>query len=201
MDVDLSGARRVCSRALIFMRRVLGSFVALLILIEASGGTALQPTEYQIKAVFLYNFAKFTEWPESAFPTATSPICIGVLGDDPFDDNLELTVAGKQINNRPLIIKRFTGGRRFEPCHILFVSRSDKREWPRVLETLRGSATLTVGDGLDQFCQQGGMINLIMAEKKVRFEINQRSAESAGLKISSRLLKLGVAGESPRGRE
>ena len=110
-------------------------------------------------------------------------------------------MAGKLINNRPLVIKRFTSGRKFESCHILFVSRSEKRDWPRILETLRGSATLTVGDGLEQFCQQGGMINLIMAEKKVRFEVNQRLAEGAGLKISSRLLKLGVIDESSRSRE
>lgn len=182
------------------MRQVFASFAAVLLVWQAFGDAALQTTEYQIKAAFLYNFAKFSEWPAQTFPNENAPIYIGVLGDDPFENNLELTVSGKQINNRPFVIKRFASGKKIDFCHILFVSRSEKRDWPRILDALKDSATLTVGDGLEQFCQQGGMVNLIMVGKNVRFEINQQAAERAGLRISSRLLQLGAGKASPPNR-
>ncbi|MBI4659408.1 MAG: YfiR family protein [Verrucomicrobia bacterium] len=157
-----------------------------------------QPTEYQIKAAFLFNFAKFVEWPATAFPTETSPFCIGILGDDPFRKDLELTISGKKIGNRSLVIKRFPNARKIEFCHILFISPSENRELRQILDSLKGLATLTVGDKIEQFCEQGGMIDLIMAGNKVRFRINQHIAEKAGLKVSSRLLKLGIGSEDPR---
>ena len=178
------------------MRRILISLGAVFALLRALGAEDLQPGEYQIKAAFVFNFAKFVDWPAAAFSNENGPFYIGVLGDDPFDKDLELTVSGKQINNHKLVVKRFGSGKKPEFCHILFVSRSERKDWPQILEALKGQPVLTVGDGIEKFGQQGGMINLIMVGKKVRFEINQPAAEKARLKIGSRLLKLGQGSEN-----
>src|SRR5664279_2589147 len=93
-----------------------------------------QPTEYQIKAAFLFNFAKFVEWPPEAFADANSPLVIGVLGENPFGDDLERTIRGKTINNRPLVIKEFRSPAEATNCHVLFISTSEKQRLPEILK-------------------------------------------------------------------
>jgi hypothetical protein len=148
-----------------------------------------QPTEYQIKAAFLFNFAKFVEWPPAAFAEATSPMVIGVLGENPFRDDLERTIQGKTINNRPLVIKEFRSPAEATNCHVLFISTSEKQRLPEILKSLHGTSVLTVGE-TDRFIETGGMINFVAEGNKIRFQINEVAAESAGLKISSKLLSL-----------
>lgn len=147
------------------------------------------PGEYEVKAAFLYNFAKFVEWPSTAFPGPDSPMIIGVLGEDPFGKELDLTVAGKLVQGRPLQVRRWRRIENVESCHILFFSSSERRAVPELLGRLQSAPVLTVGEQ-EQFIAQGGMISFLLEENRVRFDINNLSARNAGLKISSRLLAL-----------
>lgn len=144
--------------------------------------------EYQVKAAFLYNFAKFIEWPDAAFDDTTSPFIIGVLGEDPFGITLEQAVSGKTIRGRKLVIRRFIRGQLVN-AHILFISSSEEKNLGQILENMRGSNILTVGN-MERFARGGGAINFVMKGNKVRFEINIAAAERVGLKINSRLLRL-----------
>lgn len=147
-----------------------------------------QPSEYQIKAAFLYNFANFVEWPESAFSAENSPIVLGVLGKDPFGRILK-AAEGKKIQGRKLTIKRFDAFADLEFCHILFICSSEKEEIKKIIAKIDRSGVLTVGD-TDGFTENGGIINFFKADNKVRFEINMDSAKAGNLVISSKLLSL-----------
>jgi YfiR/HmsC-like len=147
------------------------------------------PTEYQLKAAFLLNFAKFVEWPPAAFAEPTSPIVLGILGDNPFGDVLKQTIQGKTINNRPLVPKVFSSSAEATNCHMLFIGSSEKARLPEILASLHGASVLTVGE-MDRFAESGGMINFVRQGNKIRFQINEVAAKSVGLKISSKLLSL-----------
>lgn len=147
--------------------------------------------EYQLKAAFIYNFAKFITWPSDAFERADSPIVIAVLGEDPFGPSLRETLGGKTVSGHPIQIIYFTGAETLSSCHILFVARSEKDRLIATLERIAGRAILTVGD-FDRFAHRGGMINLFIEGKAIRFEINANATERAGLKVSSKLGGLGV---------
>ncbi|MBN2029081.1 YfiR family protein [bacterium] len=146
-------------------------------------------SEYEIKAAFLYNFAKFIEWPEEAFPDMDSPFIFGVLGDDPFSEVLEQTIGSKFIQGRPLEIIRFNNYQDIEYCHILFVGLSENRCVDTILHYVDHLGILTVGD-MEGFAEWGGVINFFMEDNKVRLCINPDSAERACLKISSKLLNV-----------
>ncbi|HEV2692306.1 MAG TPA: YfiR family protein [Verrucomicrobiae bacterium] len=171
----------------------MAAFLFLLILLFGFPAPAQDaaPTEYQIKAAFLYNFAKFVEWPETAFGSPTSPIIIGVLGDNVFGDNLAKTIANKAINNRPLLFKEYHSVLEATNCHILFISASEKSKFSKIMEGLHGTSVLTVSETPD-FIEAGGMINFVLEANKIRFQINDDVAKKAGLKISSKLLSLAV---------
>lgn len=154
------------------------------------------PKEYQVKMAFLFNFARFVEWPEDAFADARSPLVLGILGDDPFGSDLE-TIRGKTVNGRKLIINKFKDVDDIRVCHILFVSNSEKNRLPRILAFLRQSKILSVGD-TKKFAQKGGVINLVVENNKVGFEINVDAGKRAGLRISSKLLSLArIVHDSP----
>jgi YfiR/HmsC-like len=147
-------------------------------------------TEYQVKAAFLFNFVKFVEWPAASFSRADEPLVIGVVGEDPFGDDLDRILRNKSINNRPLKLKRCQNGQNPTGCHLVFISQSEKARMPEIVRSLKGSSVLLVSE-LEGFLELGGMIRFYLDSNNVRFEINPRSAERAGLKISSKLL--GVA--------
>lgn len=158
----------------------------------AAVGTSAQsssPTEYEVKAAFLYNFGKFVEWPadDSAGADDTFDIC--VLGRDPFGDVLDETVEGKSLRGRKLVVRRIGQTAEGLNCHILFISSSEERNLGYILSVLQGRSVLTVGE-MRRFAQRGGMINFRIEENRIRFEINLGAAESAGLTVSSQLLKL-----------
>ena len=150
---------------------------------------AQSSSEYQVKAAFLYNFAKFVDWPGEAFSDGSAPLVIGVIGNDPFGGALDSAINGKNIGGRRLTVRRLKWGQDLRSCHILFISSSERQRLPQIIQSLRGSSVLTVGD-MGQFNQQGGMINFILEASKVRFEINSRGAGQAQLRISSKLLAL-----------
>src|SRR5215210_2951157 len=131
------------------------SRLILLLFLAVGDGRAQDspPSEYQLKAVFLYNFAKFIEWPETAFAEPTSPLVIGILGENPFGDELERTIRGKMLNNRALTIKELHSlAEASSNCHILFVSSSEKKRLPEIFAGLRGVSVLTVGE-IDRFTE------------------------------------------------
>lgn len=145
--------------------------------------------EYEVKAAFLYNFAKFIEWPNVKSEGPDMPIIIGVIGEDPFGSILDQTIKNKTACGRGLVIKRFRLLKEIESCHILFVSSSEEKRLQEIIEIVRGWYTITVGD-MDLFAEKGGMIGFTLNKKKVRFSINIKAVEEAGLKISSKLLKI-----------
>lgn len=156
------------------------------------------PTEYDLKAAFLYNFTKFVEWPADAFHDDRSSLRLCVLGDDPFGDSLR-AIAKEEVAGRRLMVLGVAGMSDPAGCQILFVSRSERRRLPRILAAVRDAPVLTVGDTAG-FLEQGGIINFTLQGSRVRFEINHESAERVGLRISSKLLRLAtrvVSGPRP----
>ena len=145
--------------------------------------------EYRIKAAFLYNFAKFTVWPATAFADAKAPLRLCVLGEDPFDGALD-ALEGRTVRNRPIVASRPASGDPLGKCHLLFIGASEHGRLGTILESLRGMPVLVVGD-TPHFASSGGIIRLEIVGNKVRFEINVGAAQHAKLKIDSRLLKLG----------
>ena len=172
------------------LKIVLGCLLSLCFLGPLSGRVQAQSSsEYQVKAAFLYNFAKFVDWPEDALGNSNAPLIIGVIGDDPFGGALDQAINGRTINGRAMLVRRLKWGHDLRSCHILFISSSERKRLPQIIQSLRGASVLTVGD-MGQFNQQGGIINFILQANKVRFEINSRGADQARLKISSKLLSL-----------
>jgi len=149
-------------------------------------------SEYEVKAAFLYNFAKFVEWPAEAFLDGNEPILVCIVGRDPFGDILNQTLLGKTVNGKPVIIQRggITQDMRF--CHIVFISSSERKRLAQIMQRLNGASVLTVSE-IEGFAELGGIINFTLEGNKVRFEINVTSAERARLRISSKLLALAKA--------
>jgi hypothetical protein len=150
--------------------------------------------EYSVKAAFLYNFAKFVEWPSTAFNDPDDPLVIGVLGQDPFRSALD-ELEGKSAGRRTIVVRRSKSVKELGKCHIVFVSKSVTGSVQEICQTLSKKAVLTVSD-MDQFAQMGGMIGLSTVENRIRFSINLKVAQEAGLKLSSQLLKLATIVES-----
>lgn len=167
-------------------------FISVACLAALSGrptaGAEEEASEYQIKGAFLFKFASFVEWPDGVFADDKSPLVIGILGDDPFGREFDESIKGRTVGGRPVIVKRFRAADAAQ-AHILFISSSEREQWPAVLEALKDSKTLLVGE-TEQFCRRGGMIGLVMSGSGVRFGINHDAAKRAGLKISAELLRL-----------
>lgn len=146
-------------------------------------------SEYDVKAAFLYNFTKFVEWPPSVLQER-SDFQLCVLGEDPFGRSLDVIVDEK-VAGRRISLLRTPKLAEPEGCQILFISRSERGRMSQILQDLRGTPVLTVADTAG-FLDHGGIINFVLEGSKVRFEINQEAAERAGIKISSKLLRLAV---------
>jgi len=171
------------------MRSCAAAVLSLSLLVSSRYGFAqeLQPTEYQIKAAFIFNFAKFVEWPATALPKPTSSIVIGVLGENPFRDNLEKIIRNKTVDDHPLTIRQCHSPAEATNCQILFISNSESARVAQILKALEGNSILTVGE-MERFNEAGGMISFVFEGTKIRFKINNEAATRAGLKISSKLL-------------
>jgi len=154
-------------------------------LVNAPSRAAAGPTEYQLKAVFLFNFAQFVEWPAGAFRDAGEPLVIGVLGADPFGPYLDDVVRGEQVKGRPLAVKRYRKLEEVDGCQILFVSTEDSA---RAATALAGHAVLTVSDA-SRPAQRGAIVQFVDARNRIRLRIDVDSANASGLTISSKLLR------------
>jgi hypothetical protein len=146
-----------------------------------------RPSEYAVKAAFMYNFAKFVDWP--ADPARRGPFIVGVLGDDPFGVVLDRTLAGKKVQDRPLVVKRMIRVDDVGEADLLFVSSSEDAKLAQILGRLEGSPTLTVGD-MDDFIGRGGMVGFHLEQESVRFDINLDRVWQSHLKMSSQLVRV-----------
>jgi hypothetical protein len=143
----------------------------------------------QMKAVFLYNLAVFTDWPADAFPDHATPLNLCVLGDEWVLRELEFKITGKSANGREMRIRRSGLGPELRSCHLLLIGPLKKKQLPKLLEILKGTNVLTVSD-IDSFIEAGGAIRFSVEEDRLRFVVNLAAIERARLKISSKLLNL-----------
>jgi hypothetical protein len=145
--------------------------------------------EYPLKAVFLLNFAQFTDWPTNAFDAPDSPFVIGVLGDDPFGVVLDDAVRDEMVNGRKFIVERYHHVEDIKTCHILFISQSETRRLDKIVAELKGKPILTVSD-IDGSAYRGVCVRFITENNKIRLRINTDSLKEADLTMSSKLLRV-----------
>lgn len=144
--------------------------------------------EYTLKSALILNFARFTDWPPEAFADSTDTLHICIVGDDAIVDAFA-GIEGKRIGERRLAVRKVRSTRRLENCHLLFVSGSNRGRLPQIFAAVKGKPVLTIGEMAD-FAESGGIINFVKSGGKMRFKVNLDAARRAGLKISSRILKL-----------
>ena len=194
---DRSASRGCRSRA------IPAGFVLVVVLLAVTMGspcaTAAEAVDpWTLKAHFLRNFAKLVTWPEDRFEDKDSPIVIGVLGADPFDDRLEDAVEGHKAHGRTLQVRRLLVADEELPsreqltgCHLLFVSVSERDRVPLILERLERASVMTVSD-VEDFAASGGVAEFVLVEPYIRFRLNREVAEASGLRLSSQLLRLAI---------
>jgi hypothetical protein len=169
-------------------------WIACVLLWHALGGAPVHgadpvaPSEYAVKAAFIYNFAKFTEWPPAAGGGTRDPIVLCAFAGEPYDAALA-SIDGKSVQGRTLRVRRGLRPIEIKSCHVVFIAASEERRIPELLRAAAKAPVLTVGDS-DGFAEGGGMIGLINADNRVQFEINNDAAQRVNLKIGSQLLRL-----------
>ena len=155
------------------------------------------PTEYELKAAFLFNFAKFVEWPSSAFANPQSAFLVCVLGPDPFGSALDDALLRHSIQGHAVALLRMKRTADIVGCQILFVPASERNRLPEVTAKLRGQSVLVIGENED-FASSGGVIQFALEQNHIRFLINTDAADRSGLKFSSKLLALAkIVRDSP----
>ena len=152
-------------------------------------GQSKVPKEYQLKAAFLYNFAKFVQWPDKSFSDTTSPLVIGVLGQNPFGNELEKAVQGRTANGRAIIVRQIQKVDAAHAVQLLFVPASDDSRLTELKEICQTQGILVVGESTN-FIKRGGMVAFKVEGDNLRFEVNTSAAAGAELKFSAQLLKL-----------
>jgi YfiR/HmsC-like len=162
--------------------------VALLLMSPLRFATSSQ-SEYALKAVFLYNFCRFIDWPDSAFASPNEPLTIGIIGDDPFGSLLNEAIEGEKYHNRPIRIDHFRAPGDIKRCHLLFVSHSNSGRLDQILAAVAGKSVVTVSETED-FLNRGGMITLTAEQNRIRLRINPAALHSANLAVSSKLLRV-----------
>lgn len=174
--------------ALLNRRMERGLTMLLLMIFCAQAHAAdVQLEEYRVKAAFIYNFAKFVEWPSEAFDNSASPIRICTLGQNPFGSALEDAVKNKMVGERGLVVRQLDKGQEVADCHILFVSRSERAPLGSLVVQTKCPYVLTVGESED-FIGNGGAINLALKDSRIRIQINVVAAARGKFRISSKLL-------------
>lgn len=172
-----------------------GRFVWVLLIFSMAAGSptflaqAKDPTEYEIKAAFLLNFAKFVEWPSDAFPNDIAPINLCVIRYDPFGSALDDTIRGKIISNRQLLARRMNELPDLRSCQMVFVSDREDKRLPEILSSVKGSNALIVGESED-FAERGGGVQFYVENSRLRFAVNVDAVQRARLTVSSKLLML-----------
>ena len=157
-----------------------------LLLVSTMGAAA--PSEYQVKAVFLFNFSRFIEWPREAFLSANAPFVVGIFGHDPFGRELDEVVKGETVDGHPLVVKRVESAADAAACQILFIHQSEDKRLAEAVAAVASQSTLTVSD-VPGTTQRGVMIRLVTQDGRIRMRIDADAARAAHLTISSNLLR------------
>ena len=179
-----------CPPAIHRLRILIATILLVTVAFSFVGSAQAAPaSEYQVKAAFLFNFAKFISWPSHAFQDVNTPFVFGVLGRDPFGSHLDDTVRGERINNRQLVVRRYSSAAEINNCHVLFISRSESGRLDQIVAALRNRTLLIVTDA--EGGKGGVIIRFVTEGNKIRFKIDAEAAKAANLTISSKLLRLG----------
>ncbi len=191
-SLPIASTSRVC-------RRKRAPHIALLCAIISSANLQAIGIDYKIKAAYIYQFTKFTEWPEQLFIDKNTPIRICVLGKSPFGNLLDI-FSSKTSQNRNLSIEYLPSLENILSCHVVFISRSEEKRLTQILHKIAHSPVLTVSD-MDDFVYRGGIIGFVPRQKKVGIEINISASHSAGAKLSSKLLEIATLVKQEQGAE
>lgn len=178
---------KVATRPWLALKAVVRAVLVLLV----QGVSWAQPsvtTEYQLKAAFLFNFLQFVDWPANAFNSAEQPVAMCLLGPDPFGADLDALIAGERIDGRPIEVRRLQSVDAASACQLVFLNLRSPQALRAAIERLKGLPVLTVSD-VTTFSGQGGMIEFVMREDRVRLRVNLRAASEAQLRLSSKLLR------------
>jgi hypothetical protein len=171
-----------------------GAGVAALCTVLAGGLAAAaenEPLEFAVKAAYLSKFGVYVEWPNSAFSSASSAFNLCVIGEDPFGAELDKATANQRIGSRAIVVRRLKTVERDSGCHILYISSADRRSIRQVIEAVHGGNVLVVSDAASQ-AAVGSIINFVIKDNRVRFDIDEEAAAKNGLTISSKLLGLAL---------
>lgn len=157
---------------------------------------AAAPSEYELKAVFIFHFPQFVDWPASSWPKTDSPFVIGIWGENPFGNALKQIIEGEKVDGHPFVLKHLTEATELPQCQIIFISAGSEATFPEA--ALQNRPVLTVGES-EAFARQGGIIRFVTERSRVRLRINLQAARAAGLILSSKLLRVSeVAEGGPR---
>lgn len=165
---------------------LLGTLLCTLLTSPPLAGASLELNEQKIKAGLLYNFLKYTQWPESSFTSSAVTVCI--FGDDPFEGNLD-AMRDRTVNRREISIRQSRDMEDMRNCHMIFVNAREKSRWPRLRQFLSGKSILTVSD-YPAFASSGGMIEFGRHGSRVGASLNAQAVAAAGLRVEERLLRL-----------
>jgi hypothetical protein len=177
--VSVSGARSIIKRLLVFAALLFG------VRVDAQSPVA----EAQVKAMFVYNFLKFVEWPVATFLGARDPFVVVIIGEGATADATERFLSSKAIGERQLVVRRARWDQSLAGVRAAFVVERDEKKLRRVLDAAATAGVLTIGEG-DNFTTSGGVIGLLVQDRKVRFDVDTSAAQHAGLRVSSKLLAL-----------
>ena len=177
--------RVYCAWKRLFAIAVVGA----LLMVPTVPAGEITMTEPQVKALFLLNFTKYVEWPTASFATTNSPIVIGLYGEGKIGDAAKTVVEGKTVSGRVIVIQPIGKIDDSVKCHILFINDSEKKRLGEIVDKVKTLPVLTVGE-FDQFMDQGGIINFVKREGRIRLAINLEAARQAKLEISSKLLNV-----------
>jgi hypothetical protein len=161
--------------------------IATCLLVPVNAFSLEEATEYEIKAAYLYNFAKFIEWPATAFPQPNTPMRLCIFDDGAVELSVTQTLKQKVVSGHPVVVSHVVTAEEGRSCHILFITSTHNRQIELLLGQLSQTSVLTVGE-VHGFIQKGGIINFVSENGHVRFEVNDKAADQGGLHISSRLL-------------
>jgi uncharacterized protein DUF4154 len=167
--------------------RVLALIGLLAAATTALAGSPRTSPEYEVKAAFIYNFAKFVEWPRGS--QADEPFVVTVLGADPFGRALEDALRDKTVGGRPIVLRRAATVDELGASQIIFISDSERPALPSILKQLETTPVLTVGD-MGQFAAHGGVIGFRLEGDRIRLDISLAAAERSRLRLSSQLLRI-----------
>jgi hypothetical protein len=168
---------------------ILGLLLQALFFNSLSMSAQETPSDYRVKATYVLNFLRFIQWPDDAFSGPKAPVVIGIVGEDPFGNQLPQVILGKTVQGRNLVIRRYKAGEDLRGSHFLFISASEKKRLPQILAGLRGSSVLTIAE-MDRFIEAGGVIQFTFENSRIRFAVNVDAADRARLKVSSKLLSV-----------